>query len=54
MEIHHVDGNRDDYRLENLRLLHLHCHDQIHRGLHDKHQAVEEPCEAMSVRRGAH
>lgn len=37
MEIHHVDGNHNDYHLENLRLVHLHCHDHIHRGLRDKH-----------------
>ena len=30
MEIHHVDGNRDNYGRANLALLHRHCHDQVH------------------------
>ncbi|MEL6136949.1 MAG: group II intron reverse transcriptase/maturase [Cyanobacteria bacterium J06626_18] len=30
MEVHHLDGNRDNYRRNNLVLLHRHCHDQAH------------------------
>lgn len=30
MEVHHLDRNRDDYRRDNLALLHRHCHDQTH------------------------
>ena len=30
MEVHHVDGNSDNHRRDNLALLHRHCHDQIH------------------------
>ena len=30
MEVHHLDKNRDNHRRDNLALLHLHCHDQIH------------------------
>ena len=30
VEVHHIDGNRSNYRRENLTLLHRHCHDQVH------------------------
>ena len=30
IELHHLDGNHDDYRRQNLALLHRHCHDQAH------------------------
>ncbi|NJM96511.1 MAG: hypothetical protein HC800_04250 [Phormidesmis sp. RL_2_1] len=30
MEIHHLDGNHDNRRYQNLALLHRHCHDQAH------------------------
>lgn len=33
MEVHHADGDRSNNRYENLRLLHRHCHDQLHRQL---------------------
>ena len=52
MEIHNADGNHANYHFRNLRLLHLHCHDHIHRGLHDKHLTVEEPCDATSLKHG--
>lgn len=31
MEVHHRDGNRQNYNLLNLELLHGHCHDEVHR-----------------------
>ena len=31
MEIHHIDKNHKNHRIENLGLLHLHCHDTIHK-----------------------
>ena len=30
MEVHHHDGNHNNSSSQNLRLLHRHCHDQIH------------------------
>jgi RNA-directed DNA polymerase len=30
MEVHHWDSDRQNNRYENLALLHVHCHDQIH------------------------
>ena len=30
IELHHLDGNHDNYRRQNLALLHRHCHDQVH------------------------
>lgn len=30
MEIHHMDRNPDNHKRDNLKLLHRHCHDQIH------------------------
>ncbi len=30
MEVHHLDSNRDNYKRNNLALLHRHCHDQLH------------------------
>ena len=46
IEVHHLDGNHDNNRRQNLALLHRHCHDQAHSaksllptGTHDM-----EPC----------
>ena len=37
MEVHHIDGNRQNYRSDNLALLHGHCHDKVHgQGANDK------------------
>ena len=30
LEMHHLDGDHDNHCRDNLALLHLHCHDQIH------------------------
>jgi RNA-directed DNA polymerase len=30
IEVHHLDGNHDNNRRQNLALLHRHCHDQAH------------------------
>mgnify|MGYP001791014470 CR=1 FL=1 len=30
IEVHHLDGNHDNNRRQNLALLHRHCHDQTH------------------------
>ncbi|WP_156820408.1 HNH endonuclease signature motif containing protein [Synechococcus sp. PCC 7336] len=30
IEMHHLDGDRDNNRRDNLALLHQHCHDQAH------------------------
>jgi hypothetical protein len=43
LEIHHVDGKHQNHQWGNLTLLHQHCHDQVHSGMHDKHPLVEEP-----------
>src|SRR5437773_12485996 len=49
-EVHHEDGNRKNNRLNNLKLLHLVCHDQVHRHrsteecAHAKSDITEEPC----------
>lgn len=56
MEIHHVDGNHKNNNPENVRLLHRHCHDNIHsatKGMHDKHRVVEEPYECESLMYGS-
>ena len=52
IEVHHKDQNRSHNQLNNLVLLHRHCHDQIHnditshaKGTHDKSHSVEEPDE---------
>jgi len=37
MEVHHLDGNHNHNKWDNLALLHQHCHDQVHQGMHDKH-----------------
>jgi RNA-directed DNA polymerase len=50
MEVHHVDGNHQNHKRENLTLLHQHCHDQVHSGMHDKHPVVEEPDEPNGSR----
>ena len=52
MEVHHLDRNPSNYKPVNLVLVHRHCHDAIHRGLHDQHQPVEEPCEVSSLMHG--
>ena len=52
MEVHHVDGNHQNDKWDNLTLIHQHCHDQVHSGVHDKHPVVEEPCEATSLKHG--
>ena len=31
MEVHHIDKNHNNHKIENLALLHLHCHDTIHK-----------------------
>jgi RNA-directed DNA polymerase len=49
-EVHHEDGNRKHNRFNNLKLLHLVCHDQVHRNRsteecpHAKSAITEEPC----------
>jgi RNA-directed DNA polymerase len=49
-EVHHEDGNRKNNRFNNLKLLHLVCHDQVHRHrsteecTHAKSDITEEPC----------
>ncbi|MGV2830353.1 HNH endonuclease [Myxosarcina sp. GI1(2024)] len=30
LEVHHLDGDRQNHRKNNLILLHQHCHDQVH------------------------
>jgi RNA-directed DNA polymerase len=52
IEVHHHDGNHHNNRWENLRLLHHHCHDQVHGGataprggINDNDRFIEEPCE---------
>lgn len=50
MEVHHLDGNHNHNKWGNLALLHQHCHDQVHQGMHDKHQVAEEPDESNGSR----
>ncbi|WP_242036659.1 group II intron maturase-specific domain-containing protein [Leptolyngbya sp. FACHB-321] len=50
MEVHQVDGNHQNHKRGNLTLLHQHCHDQVHSGMHDKHPVVEEPDEPNGSR----
>lgn len=54
VEIHHLDGNHRNNKMENLAAIHRHCHDRIHGGkgnlstqlsTHDKGQSGEEPDE---------
>ena len=49
MEIHHLDGNRNNNAGSNRVLVHLHCHDQVHR-IRDKDGQTEEPDEAQVSR----
>ncbi|MEO1134177.1 MAG: group II intron reverse transcriptase/maturase [Cyanobacteria bacterium J06639_1] len=57
IEMHHLDGERDNNRRDNLALLHQHCHDQVHAtkhltmaGTYDKGSAREEPNESKDSR----
>jgi RNA-directed DNA polymerase len=50
LEVHHLDGNRHNHKRENLTLLHQHCHDQVHSGVHDKHPVVEKLDESKGSR----
>jgi len=43
VEVHHVDGNHRNNRIANIALIHGHCHDEVHRSVHDKDLATEEP-----------
>jgi len=43
VEVHHMDGNHKNNRIANLALIHGHCHDEVHRSVHDRHLATEEP-----------
>ena len=52
MEVRHLDRNPSNYKPVNLALVHRHCHDAVHRGVHDQHQSVEEPCEVSSLKHG--
>ncbi len=47
-----MDKNHSNNDKTNLRLIHGHCHDSVHRnrGLHDKHQLIEEPCDLKGTR----
>ena len=54
VEIHHLNGNHRNNKMENLAAIHRHCHDRIHGGkgnlstqlsTHDKGQSGEEPDE---------
>jgi RNA-directed DNA polymerase len=51
MELHHIDGKRNNNRLQNLTLIHRHCHDQIHgKRTNDNGLPTEEPDEAKVSR----
>jgi RNA-directed DNA polymerase len=52
LEVHHVDKNHSNNDKTNLRLSHGHCHDNVHkkRGMNDKHQVIEEPCDLKGTR----
>jgi len=52
LEVHHLDKHHQNHKWENLTLIHQHCHDQVHSGMHDKHPVVEEPCEVTSFKHG--
>ncbi|WP_395460208.1 group II intron reverse transcriptase/maturase [Wolbachia endosymbiont (group B) of Myelois circumvoluta] len=43
LEVHHKDRNRRNNITKNLSLLHGHCHDNLHKSMHDKHQIREKP-----------
>ena len=34
VELHHIDGNHDNWKPKNLLAVHESCHDYIHRGMH--------------------
>ncbi len=61
MEVHHYDGNHTNNYFDNLRLLHGHCHDVVHRsrclsaGLSfcDNGPCSEEPREGKALTRGS-
>lgn len=40
IEIHHLDGNRQNNKLNNLAIAHRHCHDRIHSGLSELSKLV--------------
>ena len=44
LEVHHQDRNTANNKMENLQVLHGHCHDTIHRrGMNVNHSFTEEP-----------
>ena len=49
-EVHHLDRNLANYHLDNLSLLHRHCHDRVHARMDDNHHVVEEPDEPKGSR----
>lgn len=44
--------NYKNHLRDNLALLHQYCYDQVHQGLRDKHQIVEELDEVESLMSG--
>lgn len=51
IEVHHIDGNRQNNARANLALVHRHCHDTIHgTGADDRRRHAEEPDELKSSR----
>lgn len=51
MEIYHKDGNRNNYIIRNLLLLHRHCNNAARQiSMFDKHHVIEEPYESKGSR----
>lgn len=57
LEVHHINGCHQDDRLDNLQVLHRHCHDQAHGAVrlrsfrtNDNDSPAEEPCEVKVSR----
>lgn len=43
IEVHHIDGNRDNNKKTNKTLVHLHCHDEIHNMMRGQSQRNSLP-----------
>lgn len=51
LEVHHLDHNHKNSALDNLKLLHRHCHDDAHgKGTYGKCHNTEEPDESKGSR----
>ena len=54
VHLHHIDGNHDNWKTNNLVAIHESCHNYTHMSKSRKAQEYREPCTRKTVRRGTH